>query len=59
MFGRLRPGVTAPQAQAELNAVDAHLRRDSPRREAREKAPGWNAPAERPIPVIGGWSPNS
>jgi predicted permease len=38
MFGRLRPGVTASQAQAELNTVDVQLHRDYPRREAREKA---------------------
>jgi predicted permease len=36
MFGRLRPGITASQAQAELNAVDMQLRRDYPRPETRE-----------------------
>ncbi|MGI8743418.1 MAG: ABC transporter permease [Bryobacteraceae bacterium] len=38
MCGRLRPGVTASQAQAELNAVDVQLRRDYPRSETRERA---------------------
>ncbi len=36
MFGRLKPGVTELQAQAELNAVDAQLRRDYARTETRE-----------------------
>jgi predicted permease len=35
MFGRVKRGVTASQAQAELNAVDAQLRRDYPRAETR------------------------
>ena len=34
VFGRLKPGVTASQAQAELNAVDVQLRRDYPRQES-------------------------
>jgi len=38
MFGRLRPGVTVSQTQAELNAVDVQLRREYPRQEARETA---------------------
>ncbi len=38
LFGRLRRGVTAAQAQAELNAVDVQLRRDYPRPEARRIA---------------------
>jgi predicted permease len=38
MFGRLRPGVTASQGRAELNAVDVRLRRDYPRPEARRVA---------------------
>ena len=53
MFGRFRPGVTAPQAQAELNAVDVQLRHDYPRREAQrvmlkvERARGTSDPAYR------------
>ena len=35
MFGRLRPGVTAAQAQAELNSVDVQLRREYQRPEVR------------------------
>ncbi|HEY3455306.1 MAG TPA: ABC transporter permease [Bryobacteraceae bacterium] len=38
MFGRLRPGVTAAQAQAELNSVDAQLRREYQRPETRRVA---------------------
>ncbi len=38
MFGRLRPGITTSQAQAELNAVDVRLRRDYPRPDARRVA---------------------
>ncbi|HEX3684826.1 MAG TPA: hypothetical protein VHU83_19975 [Bryobacteraceae bacterium] len=38
MFGRLKPGVTAAQAQAELNAIDVQLRRDYRRPEARPAA---------------------
>lgn len=36
MFGRLRPGVSALQAQIELNTIDAQLRRDYPRAEEQE-----------------------
>jgi predicted permease len=37
MFGRLKPGLTAAQAQAELNAVDTQLGRDYSRQETRER----------------------
>jgi predicted permease len=53
MFGRLRPGVTASQAQAELNTVDVQLRRDYPRPKARamalrvERARGTSDPGYR------------
>lgn len=38
MFGRLRPGATVSQARAEVNGLDAQLRRDYPRPEARRIA---------------------
>lgn len=38
MFGRLRPGISASQAQGELNAMDAQLRREYPPPEARRTA---------------------
>lgn len=38
MFGRLKPGVAASQAQAELNSVDVRLRREYPRPQVREMA---------------------
>jgi predicted permease len=38
MIGRLKPGVTQSQAQAQINAVDMELHRTYPRPEARAKA---------------------
>lgn len=38
MFGRLKPGVAASQAQAELNSLDVQLRREYPRPQVREMA---------------------
>jgi hypothetical protein len=30
MFGRLKPGITIPQAQAQIKVVDNQLRREYP-----------------------------
>ncbi|HUA20426.1 MAG TPA: ABC transporter permease [Bryobacteraceae bacterium] len=38
MFGRLKPGIAALAAQAQLNVVDAQLRREYPRPSVREAA---------------------
>jgi predicted lysophospholipase L1 biosynthesis ABC-type transport system permease subunit len=38
MFGRLKPGIAASQAQAELNSVDVQLRREYPGPQVREMA---------------------
>jgi hypothetical protein len=35
MFGRLKPGVAASQAQSQLNLMDAQLRREYPRPDGR------------------------
>lgn len=57
MFGRVKPGVTASQAQAELNAVDVQLRQEYPRQEARpmalrvERARGTSDPSYRRLVV--------
>lgn len=55
MFGRLKPGVSASQAAAQMNAVDIQLRREYPRSEARamglglERVRGTSDPGYRRV----------